>query len=108
MAEGISAPEVQPKLAAGTENFILLDVREAEELARSSLDGITHIPMNSIPERISELNPAHEIVVMCHFGQRSNMVADYLLENGFSNVKNLVGGIDAWSVQVNPEVPRYQ
>ncbi|MBI3089971.1 MAG: sulfurtransferase [Candidatus Tectomicrobia bacterium] len=107
MAPQLSPGMVHQKIEASSERFTLLDVREPEELAISSLRGAKHIPMNSIPERLDELDPRHEIVVFCHHGMRSQMVADFLEQNGFSNVKNMAGGIDAWSQHVDPRVPRY-
>jgi rhodanese-related sulfurtransferase len=89
------------------ESFTLLDVREDDELATASLDFAVHVPMGTIPERLGELPQGKPIVVMCHSGGRSGRVAKYLRENGFANVANLDGGIEAWSVEIDPSVPRY-
>ena len=107
MVPEVSPLEVQRQLEEGSQNFTLLDVREPDELTVSSLVGATHIPMNSIPDRLAELDARHEIVVFCHHGVRSQSVAEFLLENGFSTVKNMTGGIDAWALHVDPNVPRY-
>jgi rhodanese-related sulfurtransferase len=90
-----------------SEPLFLLDVREDDELATASIDFANHIPMATVPARINELPHDRPIVVMCHAGSRSARVARYLRENGFSNVTNLAGGIEDWSLQIDPSVPRY-
>jgi rhodanese-related sulfurtransferase len=85
----------------------LLDVREPEELALVSLPRAAHIPMMELPARLNELDPTRPVVVMCHSGQRSRHVAAFLLANGFEQVYNLSGGIDAWSAEIDPGLPRY-
>lgn len=102
----ISVLELQ-RLHDEGEPFVLLDVREDDELATASLDFAKHIPMGSVPERLDELPKNKPIVVMCHGGTRSGRVAKYLRENGFTDVANLTGGIEAWSVEIDPSVPRY-
>jgi rhodanese-related sulfurtransferase len=89
------------------EPFLLLDVREDDEIATASLDFAKHVPMASVPARLDELPKNKPIVVMCHGGTRSGRVAKYLRENGFENVSNLAGGIDDWAVEIDPSVPRY-
>jgi rhodanese-related sulfurtransferase len=88
-------------------DVVLLDVRESVELALASVEGALHIPMNEIPARLAELDRGKAYVVMCHVGGRSYRVAQFLLGNGFANVFNLRGGIDAWSTEIDPQVPRY-
>ena len=88
-------------------DVVLLDVREPAELAIASLGAAVHIPMREIPARLAELPRDKPLVVMCHSGRRSQMVADYLIGNGFTEVFNLRGGIDAWSTEVDSRVPRY-
>ena len=85
---------------------ILLDVREAWEVQTASLDGATHIPMQQIPARAGELDSGSEIVAVCHHGSRSMQVAMFLERQGLT-VHNLTGGIDAWSREIDPRVPRY-
>lgn len=87
--------------------FMLLDVREPHELATAAIAGSHHIPMREIPGRTSELPKDQEIVVMCHHGARSARVAGFLETQGFTNVINLDGGIDAWSKQIDPSVANY-
>ena len=90
---------------------VLLDVREPWELQTASVapQGFTllAIPMNEIPARLAELDPAQRIACMCHHGARSQRVALFLEQNGFAEVANVAGGIHAWSVQHDPSVPRY-
>jgi rhodanese-related sulfurtransferase len=94
-----------PQTAEST--VTLLDVREAEELEVARLAHAVHIPMREVPQRLVELDRSRPVIVMCHTGRRSGVVAQYLLDNGFENVFNLAGGIEAWSQQVDPTVPRY-
>ena len=90
---------------------MVLDVREPAELRTASVtaDGFTlvAIPMNDIPARLAELDTAQPIACLCHHGARSQRVAQFLAQNGFDNVVNIAGGIDAWSLQRDPAVPRY-
>ncbi|ULJ63151.1 sulfurtransferase [Wielerella bovis] len=86
---------------------VLLDVREDNEVAICQLVGSTHIPMNLIPLRQNELPDDVPIVVYCHHGIRSLNVARFLEHVGFENLYNLSGGIDAWAVEVAPEMARY-
>ncbi len=88
-------------------SVVLLDVREPFELDIAALPAAVHIPMREIPARLSELDRDTPIVVMCHAGGRSYRVAEFLLGNGFLQVFNLRGGIDAWSTEIDPQVPRY-
>jgi rhodanese-related sulfurtransferase len=75
----------------------LLDVREGWEVARGMLPNAVHIPMNSVPGRISEIPQDQPVVVYCAAGSRSYSVTAFLLENGLTNISNLEGGIDAWA-----------
>ena len=86
--------------------FFLLDVREPHELTYAKIDPHIHIVMGNIPVRHEELDKDIPLVVMCHTGVRSAQVCQYLEPMGY-DVTNLEGGIDAWSQQVDPEVPRY-
>ena len=87
--------------------FVLVDVREPSEYEINRIPGAKLIPLGNLPERVNELDSADEIVVHCHFGGRSAKAAALLKQMGFKKVKNLQGGIDAWSVEVNPACPRY-
>lgn len=85
----------------------LLDVREPHELEIASLPGTLNIPMAELPARLDDLERASTIVVICRSGARSMRVAEFLSANGFGSVYNLKGGINAWSVEVDPTIPRY-
>jgi rhodanese-related sulfurtransferase len=103
--------EIQPvelarRLARGDE-LLVLDVREAEELAVAPFPRALHVPMGDIPSRLTELDPDAEWVIVCHHGIRSAQVATYLARMGFERVSNLRGGIEQWSLTVDPSVPRY-
>lgn len=104
----ISALELRERLQRDGHNLVVLDCREPEEVAVARISGTTHIPMGDIPARCGELDPDLETVVYCHHGVRSMKVAVWLLEQaGFARVLSLRGGIDAWSREVDPTVPRY-
>jgi rhodanese-related sulfurtransferase len=86
---------------------VILDVREPWEIQTASLQNIVSIPMQQIPARSEELDDEAEIVCLCHHGMRSAQVAMFLESRGFTKLYNLQGGIDAWSRDVDPAVPRY-
>jgi rhodanese-related sulfurtransferase len=88
-------------------DLVVLDVRTADELAIAALPGARHIPLQELPHRLGELEPTAPIAVLCHHGARSEMAARFLERNGFDTVSNVVGGIDAWSEQIDPAVARY-
>ena len=88
-------------------NPVLLDVREAWEIEQCQLAGSLHIPMHLIPMRSEELDPAQDIVVICHHGGRSMQVAMFLERQGFGTVYNLMGGVNAWAEEVDPGMRRY-
>jgi rhodanese-related sulfurtransferase len=92
---------------AGGNDVVLLDVREHDELAIAAVPGALHIPMREVPGRLADLDTQKPLVVMCHSGGRSRRVAEYLLGHGFTTVFNLKGGIDAWSTQLDSQIPRY-
>lgn len=106
MVAQITAPELNARRATGTAPRVL-DVRESWELDIARIPDVLHIPMNEIPGRLGELNPAEELVVMCRSGGRSMQVAQFLERNGFQSVANLEGGILAWSREVDPQVSQY-
>ena len=91
------------------EKFTLLDVREPDEVAAAKIAGSTHIPMKDVPPRMAELGPKDSrIVVHCHHGGRSLRVTNFLRQQGYANVQNMAGGIDAWSLEIDPTIPRYE
>jgi rhodanese-related sulfurtransferase len=89
------------------DGLVLHDVREDDELAAASIDGAVHIPMGQIAQRIGELDAHSPLAVMCHHGGRSLRVAHYLAGNGFAEVYNVDGGIDAYAERIDPSIPRY-
>lgn len=91
------------------DDFVLIDVRESDELEIASLNGASHIPLGDIPMRAPELTmwKEKEVICMCHHGMRSARALQILESVGFSRVRNLTGGIHAWSVQVDPSIPQY-
>ena len=106
MSLEITVYELQAKRNAG-EDFVLLDVRETEEVALVQLPHSVHIPMGDIPSRLPELDPEAEIVVYCHHGVRSLRVAHFLRQHDFTRAVSLAGGIDAWANEIDPRMARY-
>jgi len=98
--------ELRARLDRG-DVITLLDVREPEEIRLAAFPGALHIPMGEIPARLGELDRSAELVVVCHHGIRSAQVAMYLARAGFERVSNLIGGVDEWSLTVDPAIPRY-
>ncbi|OIN93710.1 MAG: sulfurtransferase [Comamonadaceae bacterium CG1_02_60_18] len=90
---------------------LVLDVREPHEQQFASIEAdgfeLISIPMGVIPPRLAELNPDQPIACLCHHGGRSMQVAAFLKARGFAHVANIAGGINAWSAEVDPTVPRY-
>ena len=102
----IDPVDVKHKLEHG-EKFLLLDVREPHEYLICNIPGAKLIPLGEVPQRIHELDSLQEIVVHCKSGVRSGKAADFLRQAGFKRVKNMKGGILAWSDKVDPSVPKY-
>jgi sulfur-carrier protein adenylyltransferase/sulfurtransferase len=102
----ISVNELKRKMDA-REAFDLVDVREPFEYEIARIDGAQLIPLGEIAERADELQRGQQIIVHCHSGGRSAEAVRLLQERGFTNVYNLEGGIDAWSDQIDPSVPKY-
>ena len=102
----VSVQELRQMLAQSTPP-LLLDVRESDEWQFCRIEGARHLPTSQIQQRVGELEPMQETVVYCHHGVRSLMVAEFLIRTGFSQAASLTGGIDAWSVFIDPSVPRY-
>lgn len=90
---------------------IVLDVREPWEVQTASVrpDGfeLVTIPMNEIPGRLAQLDAGRPVACLCHHGARSQRVAMFLAQQGFAQVANIAGGIEAWSLEHDPGVPRY-
>lgn len=94
------------ELAGNRSGYLLLDVREPEELRTASIAGATHMPMGEVASRLGELPPDRPIAVLCHHGSRSAAVAAFLTDNGL-NAFNVAGGIDAYALRVDRAIPRY-
>lgn len=109
--DGVAMPAISPhelkRKMDADEPFQLIDVREVFEYEIARIDGAKLIPLGEIAERVNELQRERPIVVHCHSGQRSAQAVQLLQQRGFANVYNLEGGIDAWSDQIDPSVPRY-
>lgn len=102
----ISPVELKKKMERG-EGFFLLDVREPHEVEICQIPDSYLIPLGQLVGRVHELNSADEIIAYCRSGQRSGKAVDFLQKAGFHKIKNLRGGILAWSDQVDPSVPKY-
>jgi rhodanese-related sulfurtransferase len=102
----ISVQDLKKKHDAG-EDFMLLDVRNPDEIETASIPWATVIAMGEIPQRLAELPKDKPIAVMCHAGGRSARVTSYLNENGYPDAVNVAGGITAWSEEIDPSVPTY-
>lgn len=104
----LSATELRNHLQqASGASPLLLDVREPWEFRICRIEGSQLIPMGQLPAALAQLDPERETVVICHHGIRSRQVAMYLDYQGFSNVINLAGGVDAWARDVDHQMPTY-
>ncbi len=101
----MTVEELKQRMDAGDDLFVL-DVREPSEYQICNLGGHL-IPLNDLPKRVGELDASKEIVVHCKMGGRSAKAVDYLKQQGFNNVHNLAGGINAWAERIDPKVPKY-
>jgi rhodanese-related sulfurtransferase len=108
MIREITPAALAARLDAG-EAFYLLDVRQPEEHRLAALPGSKLVPLNQLTARIAEVEPPPgvPVVVYCHHGVRSRLGAQLLMQRGHAEVYSLAGGIDAWSIEVDPRVPRY-
>ena len=106
--KSVSATELSNWLAdKGRKAPVLLDVREPWETQICRIDGSELVPMRALPARLHELDPADPIVCICHHGGRSAHVTISLTRQGFEDVYNLTGGVDAWARQVDAAMPTY-
>ena len=102
----IQVRELEERMRSGRP-FVLLDVREPFEFEMARIEGANLIPLGELPARWRELDREKEIFVFCHSGVRSERAAEFLRSTGFPRVANVAGGIDAWSEEIDPDVPRY-
>ncbi len=105
----VSNRELRELLASGgPESCILLDIREPWEFDEARIEGSALMPMGEVSSRAAqELNPEARIIVICHHGVRSPSTAAWLREQGFERAQSLRGGIDAWSAEIDPSIPKY-
>lgn len=106
MVEQLSVHDLKKKMDA-KENFTLVDVRQQNELDICKFENALHIPLHEFAARFSELDKSQEIIVTCHHGGRSQQAANFLVQQGYRNVANLVGGIDAWASHIDPDMAHY-
>jgi len=106
VAGDLTPAEVKAKIDRG-EDFVLIDVREPHEYQIAKIGYAKLIPLGELPKRLNELNTADEIVMHCKSGMRSAKAVDLLKQSGFKKVRNMRGGILAWSDTVDPTVPKY-
>jgi len=106
MSYTITVRDLKNRLDKG-ENLFLLDVREPHEYSLAKIEGSVLVPLGTLPDSLGQLDKNAEIIAYCHRGMRSADAVGFLLQQGFANVKNLIGGIEAWSVEIDPTVPRY-
>ena len=107
----ISVEDLAERLSAGDSSIQLVDVREPQELEIASIEGFVNLPLSEFVEWGDQvptlLNPHAETLVLCHHGIRSAQMCQWLLAQGFTNVKNISGGIDNYSRLVDPTIPQY-
>jgi len=103
----ISVTEAHALLQRDKSTALLIDVREPREVEICSVAGSEKIPMGQIPAAISNLPRDRHLLVLCHHGGRSMRVTQFLRANGFPNVTNIAGGIEAWATEVEPGMNRY-
>jgi adenylyltransferase/sulfurtransferase len=104
--EEITVQELKARMDRG-ENLTVIDVREPYEYAIARIPGTKLIPLGQIEERAGELDPGQEIILHCRSGKRSADALNRLKAKGFTHLKNVVGGITAWSEEIDPSVPKY-
>lgn len=106
MTEDIDVGALAQLRRDGTPHTVL-DVREPQEVAVCAIEGSLWIPMRQIPRQLEKLPQGKPLIVLCHHGVRSATVTAFLQQNGFSDARNLAGGIDAWARLVETDMPRY-
>ncbi|MBD2077541.1 rhodanese-related sulfurtransferase [Phormidium sp. FACHB-592] len=107
----IRVAELAQRLATPSDAVQFVDVREASELALAKLDGFEHLPLSEFAEWSGDiqtrLDPQKETIVLCHHGVRSAQMCQWLQTQGFTQVRNVVGGIDAYAIAVDPSIAQY-
>lgn len=105
--QDLTPSELNKKIAVDSDNIILLDVRERWEFDIAHIKNSKLIPLKQLPHRLNELDKNKGTVVICHHGIRSRTAGLFLERNNFCDVMNLMGGIDAWSKEVDASIPSY-
>ncbi|NEQ66707.1 MAG: rhodanese-related sulfurtransferase [Symploca sp. SIO2D2] len=107
----ISVEQLAQRMAESPEELQLIDVREEQEVAIAKIEGFEILPLSEFAEWSDQIttrfDPNTETLVICHHGGRSAQMCQWLLIQGFTNVKNVVGGIDAYSLRVDQSIPQY-
>ncbi|PAX52137.1 rhodanese-like domain-containing protein [Brunnivagina elsteri] len=107
----INVKELQERLSSEGSQLQLVDVREQREIEIASIEGFTNLPLSEFAawsEQIhTQLDMETETLVLCHHGMRSQQMCQWLVSQGFTNVKNISGGIDAYSIIIDPSIPQY-
>lgn len=107
----ISVEQLHQRLSAFSQTLQLIDVREEEEVGIAHLEGFENLPLSAFAEWSSKIqtrfDPDAETLVLCHHGSRSAQMCQWLINQGFTQVKNITGGIDAYSLIVDRSIPRY-
>ncbi|MDZ4817161.1 MAG: rhodanese-like domain-containing protein [Verrucomicrobiota bacterium] len=103
----ISVKDLKAMMDSG-QKLRLIDVREKDEFAVAKIEGAELIPLSEFEKRaLTELDQDEPIVLQCHHGGRSMQALQWLAQKGYKNLNNLAGGIDQWSIDIDPKVPRY-
>jgi rhodanese-related sulfurtransferase len=102
----ITPRQVKQRLERG-EKILVVDVREPWEYAYCRIENALHIPMGAIPANLQKLDGEEEVICYCHHGMRSLDVANWLRAQGVDSAKSMAGGIERWSAEIDPSVPRY-
>lgn len=105
--QSLTPEQLKARLDQEANPPVLIDVREDWEFEICHIDGSRHLPMTEVVANMDSLDKEAEIVVICHHGIRSQQVAQYLHSQGFSNIYNLDGGIEAWADSVAPDMQKY-
>jgi rhodanese-related sulfurtransferase len=107
----ISVEQLARQMQQSPEGLQLIDVREHQEVAIAHLEGFENLPLSEFAEWSDQIHthfdPNAETLVLCHHGIRSAQMCQWLMSQGFTNVKNITGGIDAYSLIVDPSIPQY-
>ena len=102
----ITPKELRDRLTCG-DKLLLIDVREPHEHQICRIEGAELIPMRTIPARLQALDTGDDVICYCHHGMRSLDVANWLRGQGVTTAKSMAGGIERWSAEIDPKVPRY-